>query len=265
MNIIVVDDERLALLALVEAVKEAAPDAGVTPFSCGEEARRHAETTPVEVAFLDVKMPEPSGIALAQHLKKINPQMNIIFVTAFNDYMSDAFSVYASGYILKPARAERIKRELENLRYPVKNASGARVYIKCFGGFEVFVEGRLLHMSRAKPKELLAYLVHQNGVGVTPARIAAVLWEDKPYSRSLQNQTQMIISRLMKTLRHEGIQNMIRKSWNNLAIDTDNVACDYYAFLKGDTDALNAYTGDYMSEYSWAEVTAGLLTQIKLK
>ena len=40
-----------------------------------------------------------------------------------------------------------------------------------------------------------------------------------------------------------------------LAIRTDMIDCDYYRMLEGDMDAVNAYHGEYMKEYSWAELT----------
>lgn len=46
-----------------------------------------------------------------------------------------------------------------------------------------------------------------------------------------------------------------------LAIDTGKVDCDYYNFLKGDRSAINSYRGEYMTQYSWAEVTRSALRQ----
>ena len=48
---------------------------------------------------------------------------------------------------------------------------------------------------------------------------------------------------------------------NTLAIDTSRVECDYYNFLRGERMALNAYRGEYMTQYSWAEVTRSALRQ----
>ena len=46
-----------------------------------------------------------------------------------------------------------------------------------------------------------------------------------------------------------------------LALDTSKVDCDYYNFLRGDRSAFNSYRGEYMTQYSWAEVTRSALRQ----
>ena len=264
MRIIAVDDEPVALTDLKQSIEEAAPGAELFCFPSPQEALTFAEDRLIDVAFLDVKMGTMDGISLALCLKKRHPKVNIVFVTGYSDFMGNAFSMHASGYVHKPVRTAGILRELEDLRHPVAPKEAHRVRMKCFGSFEVFIDGKLLMFSRSKPKELLAYLVGQQGSSVSAAKIAAILWEDKIYNRSLQKQTQTVISQLMAILRDAGIEEIICKSWNSIAVDTSKIHCDYYDFLHGDVSALNAYTGEYMSDYSWAEFTTGLLTQTKL-
>lgn len=259
MRIIAVDDERLALRSLAGAIDKAVPGGRVDSFTSPLDALAHARATPVDVAFLDIAMGGFDGIALAQELKHLNPKTNIIFVTGYSEYMPDAFSLYASGYVMKPAEPERIRREIENLRHQVAEAPEGRVQVRTFGGFEVRVDGRPLHITRAKPRELLAYLIHRRGAGITAAKVASILWEDRPYDRSLQAQTQTAISQLMKILREAGIGDIVVKKWNSLAVDPDAIRCDYYDFLEGDVRAINAYQGDYLEEYGWAEFTIARL------
>ena len=51
---------------------------------------------------------------------------------------------------------------------------------------------------------------------------------------------------------------LIRRK-NNIAIRTELLDCDYYRMLEGDMAAVNAFRGEYMVNYSWAELTAGTL------
>ena len=46
---------------------------------------------------------------------------------------------------------------------------------------------------------------------------------------------------------------------NSFAIDVNQVECDYYKFLHHDAAAVNSYQGEYMKQYSWAEMTTGAL------
>lgn len=261
VNIIAVDDEHYALLDLEQAIREAAPAARLSCFTTPSEALAHAQAASVDIAFLDIEMGGMTGISLALHLKEINPGTNIIFVTGYSEYMGSAFSMHASGYVLKPARPASIARELENLRHPVPKGGKSGLRMQCFGNFEVFLDGKPIAFSRSKSKQLLAYLVDRRGAGVSAAEISSVLWGDKEYTRSLQKQVQTVISQMLKSLREAGVTDLVIKNWNSISVDTGKFSCDYYEFLKGDVNALNAYTGEYMGNYSWAELTAGLLTQ----
>ena len=100
---------------------------------------------------------------------------------------------------------------------------------------------------------------------MTNTEIAAILFEDKEYNRSVKNQVQTIISQLTKTLREYGAEDIIVRQWNSLAVDTNQVKCDYFDFLKQETNDMMNFAGEYMSNYSWAEYTTGYLIQQKMK
>lgn len=259
MKIIAVDDERHALAMLQQAIVEVAGDADLTCFTSPSEVLEHAAKHDVEVAFLDIEMPEMNGLFLAKSLKDLRPAANIIFVTSYSEYANKAFSLRASGYVMKPIDPQQVLVELENLRNPIKLDSSKRVRFQCFGGFAMFIEGEPLLISRSKVKELLAYLVHKRGATATSSEIAAILWEDKKYTKSVQSQTRTTIAQLMGLLKDAGVGDIVRKGWNSMAIDVEKVSCDYYEFLEGNVASINTYCGQYLDEYSWAEFTTGYL------
>ena len=121
--------------------------------------------------------------------------------------------------------------------------------------------GRPLAFKRSKSKELLAYLVDRNGATCTNGEMLAVLWEDKPDTASLHSHLRNLIFDLNHTLDDAGVRGLLVRGRNTLAIDTSRVECDYYNFLRGERMALNAYRGEYMTQYSWAEVTRSALRQ----
>ncbi|MEG1579361.1 MAG: response regulator, partial [Oscillospiraceae bacterium] len=141
MNIIAADDERIALQLLISSIHEAVPEARVYGFSSGEEVLAFGRENPCEVAFLDIDMSHMDGITLAKHLKKETPNINIIFVTAYNQYAIEAFALHSSGYVMKPATKEKIEHELEHLRHPVNMRAKHKLWIQCFGDFEAFADG----------------------------------------------------------------------------------------------------------------------------
>lgn len=261
MKILLADDEKLSLELLEDAVRQACPDSKIFPFRKADELLDFASETLCDVAFLDIEMPTMTGVEIAKKLKEIYPSTNIVFVTGYSEYMGIAFSMHISGYILKPVTKEAVERELENLRYPVNNIGTKRVRIQTFGDFEIFIDNVPAQISRSKSKEILAYLVDRNGASVTPAAIAAVVFEDKEYDRSMQKQMQVYISQLISSLKKYKADDIIIKSYNALAINKKKIECDYYDFLELKPYAINSYFGEYMSNYSWAEMTTGYLTQ----
>ena len=83
MNILAVDDEYYSLELLKSTLNEVACDATVYLCRSASNALSIANTETIDVAFLDIHMPEMNGIQLAHELKRIHPRVNIIFATGF--------------------------------------------------------------------------------------------------------------------------------------------------------------------------------------
>ncbi len=69
-----------------------------------------------EVVFLDIKMPIMNGIECAKEILDINSDCIIIFSTAHEQYMKDAFELYAFDYMLKPYKIDRVKSTLRRIK-----------------------------------------------------------------------------------------------------------------------------------------------------
>ena len=263
LHIIAVDDEPLALGLLVRSIQKACPTAQIIQFQSGHEALQFLESNRCDVAFLDIHMRGIDGLALAKKIRELNPQCNLIFVTGYSEYTGDALSIHASGYIIKPVSAEAICAELEDLRHPVPLLPNTLLRIHCFGNFEVFsADGEPIKFNRTKAKELFAYLVYRKGSSCTTRELAAALFEDTEYSTKQMLYLQKIISSMMQTLREYNAANVIHKTYNAIALNDEVVDCDYYRFLKMDVPSINTYTGEFMTQYSWAEFVAGYLDRI---
>ena len=263
LHIIAVDDEPLALGLLVRSIQEACPAAQIDKFQSGQKALQFLETNRCDVAFLDIHMRGIDGLTLAKKIKDLSPQCNLIFVTGYSEYAGDAMSMHASGYINKPVSAEAIQAELADLRHPVTLLPHALLQIRCFGNFEVFAaDGEPVKFSRTKAKELFAYLVYRRGSSCTIRELAAVLFEDNTYSNKQMLYLQKIISSMMQTLKAHNAAGIIHKSYNAISLNDEMVDCDYYRFLKMDVPSINTYTGEFMTQYSWAEFVAGYLDRI---
>ena len=249
MNILLVDDEQLQLIRLEKACKKVLPHANYFCYTNPKLAYEENINNHIDIAFLDIEMPLINGFQLARKLKKINPTINLIFVTAYNNYALDAFNLHASGYVLKPVNENKIKIEIEGLRFNVeyKDNNKKILTVKCFGNFEVFKDGVPLKFHRQKSKELFAYLVDREGSTTNMNELNAILWdEDKnSYLRNL-------ISDIQETLKEVGAEEVFIKRHNECFIDITKIDCDAYEYKNNNPDAIRAYRGEYMIQYPWA-------------
>lgn len=116
LNVLIADDDDGMLLVLKKAVQKMDGFNVVAEASDGEEALKLFSSLRPGIVFLDVEMPGLSGLECAKRIMDINPRTYIIFATAHEEFMSEAFEVYAFDYLVKPFRLERIKQSLERIR-----------------------------------------------------------------------------------------------------------------------------------------------------
>ncbi len=263
MKILAADDEPLALKNLVRAIQEAQPDAELVTFTEPEDVIEYAKEQPVDVAFLDIEMGSMTGIEVAKQLKVQYPKVNIVFVTAYDKYMAQAIQLRMSGYVNKPVTKEKIAIELEDLKYPIRIASDELLTVRCFGNFEVFVNGKILEFEKNKTKEMFAYLIDRRGSMVTTGELRSVLWEDIDTDVNTRSYLSKTKKDLVTTLKKAGIRDVFIETRGKYSVDTSKMSCDYYDYLDDKPEGIRAYNGEYMAQYSWGEVKNVLLQDRK--
>lgn len=99
LNCAIIDDEPLAA-GLLKSYALKTPFLNLTgTYGSAIEAMRHLRDEPVQLLFLDIQMPELSGIEFA---KILPPDTRIIFTTAFQQYAIEGYKVSALDYLMKP-------------------------------------------------------------------------------------------------------------------------------------------------------------------
>jgi|TARA_B100001063_G_scaffold165010_1_gene153927 two-component system, LytTR family, response regulator len=120
LKTLIVDDEKLALSRLKRLLEEE----GVTDIQeCNNpiDAIKLVSKEKFDIAFLDISMPNMSGLELAQAILDINPKTFIIFQTAYSEHALEAFQSGGVDYLLKPISNESIKKSLEKIeKYMIK-------------------------------------------------------------------------------------------------------------------------------------------------
>ncbi|MBQ1412260.1 MAG: response regulator [Clostridia bacterium] len=260
MKIICVDDEVLLLEDTVAMCLKLPQVEEAKGFTNPCEALTWLTYHPADIALLDIDMPGMNGMMLAAEIKRKYPHMAIIFLTGYSQYAVEAFSMRASGYLLKPVTQEKLAADVAYALSIKPKKLTDHVVIRTFGNFDVFVDDKLVVFKSARGKELLAYLVDRQGSSVTRAEAFAILWEDRLYDRPMQKQMDAVIRNMRETLREYGIEDIFDMKNGSMWVCPARFTCDAYLFLKGDVEALNAYRGEYMSAYAWASMTESVMT-----
>lgn len=119
LNIILLDDERIILEGGLSVLKETLPTAEISCFTEPDDAIRFVKKNIVQIAFVDIEMGRVSGLDICKELLKIEPNMNVIFLTAFSQYSLDAWKTGACGFIEKPLSADDIRWQIAHLHRPL--------------------------------------------------------------------------------------------------------------------------------------------------
>jgi two-component system LytT family response regulator len=115
MKILIVDDEKLALSRLNRLLN----DEGITNIvQCNDpiDAIKELSKQKFDIAYLDISMPNMSGLELANTILSINPKTFIIFQTAYSEHALEAFQSGGIDYLLKPISKELIQGSLEKVK-----------------------------------------------------------------------------------------------------------------------------------------------------
>ena len=119
LRTIVVDDEQLAREELCFQLQRVAGIEVVGEASNGMEALRVIAEQEPDLVFLDVQMPGLSGFEVARRLVAQARQTRVVFVTAYDQYALEAFTVSAVDYLLKPVEPRRLEQAVERVRQRV--------------------------------------------------------------------------------------------------------------------------------------------------
>ena len=268
MKYLIVDDENIILEGMVDTLKEIiGNDEAIyqasDPFKAIEQMEKHK----VDVVFSDVDMPGMNGLKLAEKLHEINPDADIVFATGYAHYSLDAWKTEAKAFILKPVSKEDMIAAIERIKKSRNRGIGETgqslnskpLEVKCFGNFEIFHNGSPVHFARKKSKEMVAYLIDRKGAMISTGELRSALWEEEEDNEEKKGYIRVLANDIRKSMEDVGISNFLRNDMDCYSVDINAMSCDYLKFLNGDEKSKAAFAEEYMSQYTWSEVTLGVL------
>lgn len=248
----------------------------IDPF----EAVKQAEELQPDLVFLDIQMPGLSGLRAAELIMESCPNVDIVFVTAYDEYAVQAFELNALDYVLKPLQRDRLARTISRFvprqqgqEIQEQPESAAPMLIRCFQMLQIEQPGHVPEVIKwrtAKAQELFAYLLHHRGQLVRKGVLIELLWPDfdeKKASTHLYTTVYQIRQCLKRMVVDITIHNM--SSEEGYVLDAKKVRVDVVEWeqdlsklppislhtMQEHQRMVDAYRGDYLGEYDylWVE------------
>ncbi len=124
IRVVIADDQPGMRLILRKMIEKADGFTLCAEAENGTDVLDLVERYKPHVCFLDVEMPGMTGLECAKAIQDTDPHTMIVFATAHDDYMAQAFEVYAFDYMVKPFKVERVMKTLERIRQVMRMRRG---------------------------------------------------------------------------------------------------------------------------------------------
>ncbi len=255
MRAIIVDDEPLMVKSFMR-LSTGIPDLTVIgQLDCGEAAIDFVEQNEVEIVFLDIVMPGITGIECAKRLKEIRPDILIVFISAFDEYVRESNKIGGDYYIVKPYKREVLEMTVSRMKL-LQARQRKSLKIETFGRFTVLKDGHPVNLT-GKAKEILALVVTKRGREISNEELYSTIWEDRPYNNDAMKVYYNALKRLKEALAENGLTDLLISSTRGQRVNTELFDCDYYSLLDSNMTGADKFEGEFMSEYSWGEYILG--------
>lgn len=261
MRAIVLDDEPLMISSFMRLSKNI-EDLDVTAtFEYAEDVIEYAKTHAFEIAFLDIEVSDMSGIECAKILKEKMPELLVVFISAYDDYIHDSNQLGGDDYILKPYNEEILENTMKKMRLLVRRQRKS-IYVQMFGRFVIMKDGIPIKLN-GKAKEILALILVKRGKEISNEEIYSTIWELREYSNDKMKVYYNALRRLKNHLKEQGLENLIFSTSRGQIANIEMFDCDYYSWLDGRSGAEEKFKDEFLSEYSWGEYILGNLVHDK--
>lgn len=123
IRVIIADDEPGMRLIERKMIEKVDGFVLVGEAEDGDELISLVEEHRPQIVFLDVEMPGKTGVECGRIIQDMDPSIVLIFATAHDQYMGDAFEVYAFDYLIKPFKVDRVMQTLRRARDRISRAN----------------------------------------------------------------------------------------------------------------------------------------------
>jgi two-component system response regulator LytT len=155
-NVVIADDEAPAREELAYLLGQIEDVERVTQATGGMDAIKKVKEQAPDILFLDIEMPDLTGFQVAEIVGGMNPQIKIVFSTAYDQYAVHAFKMRAFHYMLKPCDEKDLSIIFQELRTKRMESQEAAIIKPAHGGASVKLALEVNEgIKYVSPKEIL--------------------------------------------------------------------------------------------------------------
>ncbi len=262
LNAILVDDEYNSLQRMRKIVEEYSEINILALYQSGKELLNSLDNyiEELDLLFIDIEMPGIKGLEAAEQILSADENIEIIFVTAYNEYAVEAFELNALDYLLKPISKKRFQKTLSRINVNKKEKEDFKekkqhLSVKTFGRTKININSKKLDIDwrTVKTEELFYFLLLFSGDFVSKAKIIENIWPQGEVERS-RDLLYTTIYNLRKIFNKLGISKLILSKRGFYKINAEKV--------EADIDKLKKMTADYKTEKIDADKFLDLFQQI---
>lgn len=276
MDVILVDDEQLALDFMEHNLNQIGnikiKGKYLNPLVAKEAILKES----VDAVFLDINLPEITGLELAEILLESKPHLMVIFITAYDEHALEAFELNALDYIVKPVTIDRLKITIERLEslldYQASRPTSRQKELKIKVSQQLLIENQAGKFEKvswrtARAQEIFLFLLQNQGLFVSKDMLIEMFWPDFESERAF-SQLYSTIYQIRKKLAEYGDHFEIKNMTDGYLFSTQDVQVDLVEWEKRikqvppiDAKTINQhvaamkwYAGAYLADhpYLWA-------------
>lgn len=157
LRVLILDDEQISLEHSKAAIASFIPEQNIYGVSSAVEAMRVLEYHPVEMAFVDIEMPDTDGFSVAEFIRSTYPQVKVVFLTGHVELGAKSFDYEPFDFLGKPINVMRLRKTL-NRYEAAQQSSGVKkelVAVDTGTGLVLLSPEDILYIAKEKRKTVI--------------------------------------------------------------------------------------------------------------
>jgi two-component system LytT family response regulator len=243
MKVVLIDDEKAMHLIMKRMLNKIAGIEVVGTFLNTTAAEDYLNNHDADIVFMDIHMPQESGLMFAKRLRDNGSKIKLVFVTSHTEYALSAFDVFAFDYMVKPVVLERLQLTIDRARAEVQlnhrrtedrlDALPVRVQFNCLGRMELkSARNDMLKWKSSKSAELCGYLLLQHGRLVSRYKLIEDIFSGMPL-KNAETYLNTTAYQLRKLLGENGLKGSLYSDGSHYALNLDSAQVDLLLFEEG--------------------------------